>query len=211
MEAFMFRYHPQWQAAHALVADDAIGAVRAVQTSFFYFNDDPRNVRNVKAAGGGALLDIGCYGVAVARYLFGREPRRAAATWDLDPRFGTDRLVSAVLDFGDAVASFTCGTQMARQQRVEIVGARGVIEIATPFNAPADQPSSLLLRRGTAAETRTVDAANQYERQADAFAAAMSGDRSAAIPLADSVANMRAIDAVRESADHADWVQVATC
>ncbi|NDH22408.1 MAG: gfo/Idh/MocA family oxidoreductase, partial [Actinobacteria bacterium] len=46
MEAFMYRFHPQWITARDLVATGAIGTVKTIQTFFAYFNDDPGNIRN---------------------------------------------------------------------------------------------------------------------------------------------------------------------
>ena len=51
-----------------------IGRLRAVDSWFSYYNDDPANIRNIAAAGGGALFDIGCYSVNLSRMLFGAEP-----------------------------------------------------------------------------------------------------------------------------------------
>src|SRR5688500_19182530 len=67
MEAFMYRLHPTWLAARELVASGRIGRLTAVQSWFSYFNDDPTNIRNVQAFGGGALFDIGCYAVNLSR------------------------------------------------------------------------------------------------------------------------------------------------
>src|SRR5437879_6504916 len=47
MEAFMYRFHPQWQMVRRLIADAAIGSIGAVHTAFSYFNVDPMNVRNL--------------------------------------------------------------------------------------------------------------------------------------------------------------------
>src|SRR5215216_3873743 len=60
-EAFMIRTHPQWLRAKALVDSGELGSVRAISGVFSYYNDDPDNVRNIAAFGGGGLLDIGCY------------------------------------------------------------------------------------------------------------------------------------------------------
>ena len=78
MEAFMYRLHPSWLAARELVASGRIGRLVAVQSWFSFFNDDPANIRNVQAFGGGALFDIGCYAVNLSRMLFGAEPDRVA-------------------------------------------------------------------------------------------------------------------------------------
>ena len=199
MEAFMYRFHPQWLAARRLVADEAIGRLRSVHTLFSYYNVDPANVRNQRDAGGGALMDIGCYGVSVARFLFGAEPSRAIGVMERDPTFGTDRLTSGVLEFEDGMATFTCATQSAPGQRVDVIGTGGRIEIEVPFNPPADRQTRLLLtRRGETEEVR-FEATNQYTLQGDRFAEAALGGGPAPIPLADAVANMRAIDAIRSS------------
>ena len=47
MEAFMYRQHPSWIAARSLVESGRIGRLQAVDSWFSYFNDDPRNIRNV--------------------------------------------------------------------------------------------------------------------------------------------------------------------
>ena len=74
MEAFMYRLHPLWAKTRELVDTGAIGELRAVQTFFSYRNLDPDNIRNIAAYGGGALMDIGCYPINLARWMFGREP-----------------------------------------------------------------------------------------------------------------------------------------
>src|SRR5688572_4269027 len=90
MEAFMYRLHPSWLAARELVASGRIGRLVAVQTWFSFFNDDPANIRNVQAFGGGALFDIGCYAVNLSRMLFDAEPDRVAAAVVRDPASGVD-------------------------------------------------------------------------------------------------------------------------
>ena len=77
MEAFMYRLHPSWVAVRELVAGGRIGRLTAVHSWFSYYNDDPANIRNIRAFGGGALYDIGCYSVNLSRMLFGAEPARS--------------------------------------------------------------------------------------------------------------------------------------
>ena len=119
MEAFMYRLHPSWVAVRELVASGRIGRLRAVDSWFSYHNDDPANIRNIREAGGGALYDIGCYSVNLSRMLFGGEPddvaaRDRAAT----RRAASTSLTSAILGFGDGVATFTCSTRVETDQRV---------------------------------------------------------------------------------------------
>ena len=100
MEAFMVRFHPQWLRVRQLIRDGQIGDLRVVQVFFSYYNADPANVRNRADIGGGALYDVGCYGIVSGRFAFEADPRRAVVLIDRDPKFGTDRTTSALVDFG---------------------------------------------------------------------------------------------------------------
>ena len=144
MEAFMYRHHPQWQKARQLVRDGEIGTLKTIQSLFSYYNVDPGNIRNMADLGGGGLMDIGCYPISLSRFIFDAEPARVVGAAEFDPEFKTDRIASAILEFADGTASFTCSTQLAPYQRVHIVGDQGRIEIEIPFNAPNDQRCRLV-------------------------------------------------------------------
>ncbi len=209
MEAFMYRHHPQWQRARQLVADGGIGELRTIQTIFSYYLDDGGNIRNIADVGGGAMMDIGCYAVSVPRFIFGAEPRRVAGIVEYDQRFKTDRLASAILDFGTGTAVFTCGTQLSPYQRVNIFGTAGRIEIEIPFNAPADRPCKLWHEHDGQIDEITLNICNQYTRQGDAFSRAVLQNTPVPTPLEDAVANMKVIEAVMQSASSADWADIA--
>src|SRR5947209_4161951 len=121
-EAFMVRTHPQWLRARELVRTGVLGDLRGIISVFSYFNNDPANIRNVPAQGGGALYDIGCYPITMSRFLFEREPDRVVAVMQRDPDMHVDRLSSAILDFGAGQAIFTCSTQLVPFQRMQIFG-----------------------------------------------------------------------------------------
>ena len=197
-EAFMVRTHPQWLRARELVRGGRIGALRSVVACFSYFNDDPKNVRNVSEFGGGGLMDIGCYPITIARFLFEKEPLRVAAFLERDPRFGTDRLASVVLEFPGGQALFTCSTQLVAYQRVQILGTTGRIELEIPWNAPRDEPTRLLLEPGS--QLIELPACDQYRIQAELFANAALEKGPVATPLEDSILNMKAIEAAVRSA-----------
>jgi predicted dehydrogenase len=164
------------------------------------------NIRNQKDIGGGALMDIGCYGISLARFIFAAEPHRVLAVMERDPRSGVDRLVSAQLEFFQGTSTFTCGTQIAPFQRVQIVGTKGRIEIEIPFNAPSDRPQRIWLQQGTAIEEIAFEPCDQYAIQADAFSEAIQEDLSVPTPLTDAVANMRVIERLIASAEKSAWM-----
>ena len=208
MEAFMYRFHPQWQRAHQLVSDGQIGELRTIHSFFSYYNVDPKNVRNQADIGGGGLYDIGCYNISLSRFIFGREPRRVCSTIEYDPQFKTDRLASALLDFGSGTATFTCATQLTPYQRVNIYGTEGRVEIEIPFNAPPDRPCKMWHQEGDRVEEIVLQTVDQYTLQGDAFSQAILNNAPAPTPIEDALANMRVIDAVFESGRHEKWVEI---
>ncbi len=197
MEAFMYRHHPQWQRARQMVVEEEIGELRTIQTFFAYYNDNPSNIRNMADLGGGGLMDIGCYCISLSRFIFDAEPERVYGIIEVDPQFGVDRLVSGIMDFGQGTSTFTCGTQLAPYQRVNILGTEGRIEIEIPFNAPPDEPCRMWHQRGSEIEEIVLDVCDQYTIQGDLFSQAVLEDTQVPTPLEDAVANMRVIEALK--------------
>jgi len=211
-EAFMVDTHPQWLRVRELLEARRIGELRAVAGFFSYYNVDPANIRNRVETGGGALMDIGCYMVHGARYAFRQEPTRVVALMERDPRMGTDRLTSALLDFASGQAIFTCSTQLAPYQRIEFVGTSGRMELPVPVNAPADH--GLILRIdsgaglfGEGVEEEIFPVCNQYALQCQAFSRAILEDGPVPVPLENAIANMAVMQAIFRSAESGQWEQ----
>jgi predicted dehydrogenase len=206
MEAFMYRLHPSWVAVRELVASGRIGRLTAVQSWFSYYNDDPANIRNIAAAGGGALFDIGCYNVNLSRMLFGGEPLRVSSAITRDPSSGVDIVTSAVLEFETGVATFTCSTRTETDQRVHVYGTAGRISVEIPFNIPPDRPTQIFVSAGgdppvaPATETLTFAAADPYSVEAARFAAAVLDGTAVPVDPSDAVANLRVIERIFEAA-----------
>ncbi len=202
-EAFMYRHHPSWVEAVKLVRDGAIGDLRAVQSWFSYYNDDPKNIRNRVVNGGGAVMDIGCYNINLSRMLFDAEPVVVHSVVRRDREMGIDILTSAILEFpGGGQSSFTCTIRSAPFQRVQIFGTEGRIEIEIPFNIPTDRETRIHLEivggqsEGATQRTITFPAANQYTIQAELFADSILNNTEVAVHPDDAVANVAVIEAI---------------
>lgn len=134
MEGFMYRCHPQNIELHRFVTSGELGAVERVHAEFgFNASRDWRNFRTDPELGGGALMDVGCYCVSMARWLVGEEPdgvrydvRRAPAGYD---EHGEGRLEFP----SGVVATFTTGMHDEYDNRVEIVCERGRITVPSPW------------------------------------------------------------------------------
>ena len=212
-EAFMVRSHPQWLRVRELVQSGEIGQVRSMTGIFSYFNRDLNNIRNNLAAGGGALMDIGCYPIQVSRFVLGAEPIRVSAAIDRDPELHIDRLTSAIIEFPSAHLLFTCGTQMIRAQRIQIYCEKASIDIEIPFNPLSDRPAQIRIDRtgdfsGSGITTETFPICDQYTLQGDAFSQAIRQGGEPPTPLQDSLANMLVIDAVFESGKENRWISI---
>ncbi|MDT3707308.1 MAG: Gfo/Idh/MocA family oxidoreductase [Thiobacillus sp.] len=213
-EAFMVRYHPQWQRAREIARAGELGELRAIRAVFSYHNVDPHNVRNMADIGGGGIMDIGCYPVVGARFLFEAEPRRVVALVDRDPNFKTDRLASVIADFGyGRQLSFICSTQMVPHQSIELMGTKKRVEIIIPFNAPPDTPTALLVDDGTTLDTslsrrEIIRPVDQYTEQAEAFALAVLGEKPLAWGIDDAILQMRVLDAIFASETSGAWAEI---
>ncbi len=208
MEAFMYRHHPQWQKAKQLVLDGKIGELRTIQSFFSYFNDDPNNIRNMADIGGGGLMDIGCYNISLSRFIFDAEPHRVVGIVEYDPKLKTDRLASGMLDFGRGTSTFTCSTQLASYQRVNIFGTRGRIEIEIPFNAPPDKPCKMWHQHDGKIQEIVLPTTDQYTVQGELMSLAILKDTPVPTPIKDAVQNMRVLEAVVASARDNAWVKM---
>jgi predicted dehydrogenase len=155
-------------------------------------------------------MDIGCYLVQASRYAFAQEPRRVVGCIDRDPKMRTDRLTSAILDFPNGQAIFTCSTQLVPYQRVQFLGTKGRIEIEIPFNAPPDRPTRLFIDDGSdlfggGITTETFPVCDQYTLQGDAFSRAVLENTEVPVPLEEAIKNMAVIEAISNSANSGNW------
>ncbi len=201
----MYRHHPQWQLARSLAGEGEIGELRTIQSFFSYFNDDPFNIRNMPDMGGGGLMDIGCYPISLSRFIFDAEPIRVFGMVQYDPDMHIDRLASAIMDFGTGNSTFTCSTQLASYQRVNLFGTEGRVEIEIPFNAPPDQPCRVYRQDDDEVEEILLDVCDQYTIQGDLFARAILDDTEVPTSLTDAVANMKVIEAIVRSGHSGTW------
>jgi predicted dehydrogenase len=208
MEAFMYRFHPQWQKTKKMVDEGEIGQLRAIHSFFSYDNKDPQNIRNIAEYGGGGLMDIGCYCISLSRFIVGGMPDRVCGIVEYDPEFKVDRLASGILDFGTLTSTFTCATQLTAYQRVNIYGTEGRIEIEIPFNAPPDRPCRIWHQKYSLINKIDFEICDQYTIQGDLFSAAIVNNHKVPTALEDAVENMKIIEAIMHSAEKNSWIKI---
>lgn len=201
MEAMMYRFHPQTTQVLALIAAGDIGEVRQVQVNFGYRQDNAHDIRMVESVGGGAIYDIGCYGISLAQLVTQATPTTVQA---MGIRGGND---VDVLSSGLFSYQHMCQTQInvsflgGFYQQARIIGYDGVIEIERPFTLFADRESVVRLWRGAhfAKESQiVVPPASHFVHQAEVFAHAVAASPAQRLVLTQSsatLANAQVIDA----------------
>jgi predicted dehydrogenase len=136
MEAMWMVINPTIQRARALVASGAIGDVTHVSADFGVAGPFPEGHRmRAPELGGGALLDVGIYPVALAHYFLG--PPDSISAWaNLLPE-GTDENTAVILGYrGGAVATLHAGMAGETAQRAVVTGTAGRVEIDRCFWCP---------------------------------------------------------------------------
>jgi xylose dehydrogenase (NAD/NADP) len=190
MEAFCHRFHPQFDRARELLDQDAIGEILCAQTHFIGAIADPQDFRWTASQGGGALYDLGCYGVSMLRSLLSREPVAVHAIQtkhqDVDNRF------AAQLDFDDGIAAqLFCSFDGTRHQSLRVIGSRASLEFDWPFSSKG---RDTVLTCGGAQERFAP--CDPYLAMVTHFAAAVLGMEPMRFGLSDSLAQARVIDAL---------------
>jgi predicted dehydrogenase len=137
-EAFVFPFHDQMRRLRGLLADGVIGDLREIQSNFhFLMTHRDTNIRMSAELAGGALRDVGCYPVRLARDLFAAEHTSAWAAADYDPG-GVDLSTWGCLGFpGGRRLLLSCGFNRAQDTFSRLLGTAGQINITNPFHPTA--------------------------------------------------------------------------
>ena len=198
MEAMWTRFNPLVARVRELVADGAIGEVKAVYADFSEnFPFDASHRLYAPELAGGALLDLGIYPVSFAWMLLG-EPATIQAVTTPAPT-GVDANTGVLLGYEGAVALLHCGFHAKTPQTATITGTTGWIEVAGPFWHPH---AMTVHRDGTEPETHTLEVTGHgYTYQAEEVARCIEAGltESPAMPLDETVAIIGALNTIAES------------
>ena len=209
-EAFMYRYHPLQQAVSQMITAGQFGAINLVRASFSFVQSDPDDYRRDTGMGGGALLDVGCYCVNIARRVFRQEPVAVTAHSAYDGETGIDMTTTAQLEFSDGgLGLIDCSFSSTFRASYEIVGSTGSLTVPKFFLGPDETAEYILTREGQGPETRTVAPGSMYEGEVDALSRRIRGENAYVLPAEDGYKNMRVLDAVAASARAGERVMLA--
>jgi predicted dehydrogenase len=207
MEAFMYRFHPRSREIKQLVSEGRIGAPCLVRSAFCFHMAEEiletgGNVRLRAGRGGGALLDVGCYSVSVARWMMGAEPTHVQAQ-AIYHDTGVDVHVVGTLQFpGGGLATLEASFISALQQTFTVVGTAGAVDLPHDAFIPWQHDAEYSLR-GQDQETgykHVIPGADEYQLMVEHFSDAVLKKSKLDFQIEDSIANMKVLDALAQAA-----------
>jgi D-xylose 1-dehydrogenase (NADP+, D-xylono-1,5-lactone-forming) len=205
MEAFMYRFHPQIVWALEQIRTGEIGQVRLVRASFsFDIHDHPENIRLSAELAGGALMDIGCYGVNICRAIYEQPPQVVAARMHVPHPVGVDMATNVILDFDDGRYGIVdCSFELPSRQSVEVIGDGGIITIPVPFTPGTMEAVVFVTKNGHMSE-RSFPRIDQYQLEIEHFAACIRDQAEPRPGLSETLENLMTMEAIFEAAGQ-DW------
>lgn len=210
MEAFMYRHHPQHARVRELLAAGEIGEPTYLRATFSFAMDAERRARDVRVRpelDGGAFMDVGCYALNAARFLFDAEPIEVTALQRFDSSLGVDTSFVALARFpGDHLAIVDGSFDVSGPQRYEIAGSRGSI-VVDPCFQPGPAATSFTVIRGGERRLIEVPGVDQYALEADHFARSARAGRLLP-PAENGRAQTRAVEALYRSAETGQAVRL---
>ena len=196
MEGFLFRHHPQTKRLTELVEEGAIGEPRLIRLAFSFSVTELSDVRMRPDLDGGALMDVGCYCVSMARLLAG-EPESATAQAIVGPT-GVDVRFAGTLAFrGDVLAHFDLAFDLPYRSVLEVVGSDGVLHAPDPFLIAKP---GLELVRGDEVERIEVEQVDRPQLQLENLGDAIRGRADPLLGRADAVGQARALELLHTAA-----------
>ena len=215
MEAYMYRFHPRSRHIKQLVDQGVIGKPCLVRSAFCYHMDDDilqsvGNARLKPDMGGGALLDVGCYSVSVARWLMGAEPTAVQAQ-AVYHSTGVDVHLVGILRFeGGKLAVLEASFISALQQTYTVVGSDGAIDLPHDAFIPWEKDAVFTLRKKDAevGQEHVLQGKDEYQLMVEHFSDAVLGRTELDCTLDESIANMRVLDALSEAAKNGNTVNI---
>jgi predicted dehydrogenase len=206
LEGFHYYFHPVTQRAFALAADGTIGDVTRVEVHMAMPAPDDDDPRWALEMAGGALMDLGCYGLHVMRSLGrmtvpGVDGHPSVVRAHAEQRTpGVDAWCDVEVGFPGGATGLTTHSMVADDYSftIRIVGTTGDLLVHDFIRPSHDDRLTLRTARGTTVERLGTRASYTY--QLEAFAAHV--ERGVPLPFgpADAVANMAMVDAAYRAA-----------
>lgn len=211
MEAFMYQFHPQHQRVREIIASGELGELKTMKVSFsFFLEGRESNIRTNPELGGGCLYDVGCYCVHAIRNVLGTEPERVFVSAKKDKPGGVDLSAAGFMELKNGMtALFDASMDQKQRHHYEIVGTKGCVRVNRAFLPQlTDGVSSITVETDDGASRDETIAGHQYVLQVEHFSQCVLEGLTPFYTPANTIQNMKVIDACYESIEREAFVTV---
>ncbi|WP_035424540.1 Gfo/Idh/MocA family protein [Bacillus sp. UNC438CL73TsuS30] len=134
MEAFMYQFHRQHKRLKEIIQSGVIGEFRHVKAHFSWMLDDNGDIRLNRELGGGAMRDVGCYGLHAVTQIVGFTPKQISMTGKIHPELAVDTTSTCVMiDEQNRTAEVSASMELPFINRYEIIGPKGAVTVDSSF------------------------------------------------------------------------------
>jgi NDP-hexose-3-ketoreductase len=176
LENFMFLYHSQHAAVRKLLADGAIGELRAFASAFTIPPKPVGDIRYQREVGGGAFLDFGGYPVRAALQFLGDGLRIVGAVFRHDQEHDVVISGSILLCTPQGIpAQLAFGMEHSYRNSYALSGSTGRIMLDRVFTPPETHQPVLRIERQDHREEFVLPADHQFANVIRAFVRAVRG------------------------------------
>ena len=192
VEGFHYLFHPATRRALELAGGDTVGDITHVEVRMAMPEPAAGDPRWSLELAGGALMDLGCYGLHVMRQLGHPSVVRAHAK-EHSP--GIDAWCDVELGFPSGATGLSTNSMVADDYSftIQIIGTKGDVKVHNFIKPHEDDRVSIRTPAGT--EVEHLGTRTSYSYQLEAFAAHVLHGAPLPIDLADAVENMAYVDA----------------
>ena len=202
MEGFMYRHHPQHMFVQGLLLRGDIGVLTRIDTTFCYTATiEHAGIRWNPTQGGGALWDVGVYGINLARMYMG-EPQSVYSRLAMHTETGVDIHNTVVLDYADGRHAIChSGFDQAFSSTATLTGTLGSITLERAFQV-GEAGTRVRYRSNGTDDVQTMEFPyiNQWQRELDDFALSVRIPETPLVGGENGVAQSVVMDAVIRSA-----------
>ena len=181
LEAFMYQFHPQHPRVKELIQEGHIGDVQLIRPSFsFYLDPSSSNIRLEADKGGGALWDVGCYGVHSALNLINEPVKDWTVSSSLHPTSKVDTTTLATLTLAnDVKVAIDCSFDMVFRDEYQVVGSEGLIHVHHAYRPDAkDHIGKITVTKADGEVSTYEETGDQYRLQVETFMKAINNQES---------------------------------
>jgi predicted dehydrogenase len=191
MEGFHYLFHPATQRALAVAGDGTLGDLIRVEVRMGMPAPDSGDPRWSLELAGGALMDLGCYGLHILRR-FGDPAVVSGTAVERTP--GVDESFDVEVVFPSGATGLSTNSMVAEDYSftLRVIGARGEAFVHN-FVKPHED-DRLTLQTAERATVEHHGTRPSYTYQLEAFADHVLHGKPVPLDTADAVANMALID-----------------